>query len=780
MKNTFFILFYVSVCVTNIKAQVNIFAGGGATLGDGGLATAAQLSGTQGVCSDGNGNVYVMQQGAGRVRKITPAGIITTIAGFGSTGFSGDGGLATAAKFDAYGLSCDFSGNLYIGDWNNNRVRKVDASTGIITTIAGNGSGSTSGDGGPATSAGIKSPIGAAVDNAGNLFISEYGANRIRRVDALTGIITTIATGISSPCQITTDGNGNVFIASQAGYVYKISTNSVVTIVAGGGTGTGSGVPATSVGLSGPEGVAVDINGNIFIADNDHSLIRKVDNAGIITTLATHSNQWAALDVSGNLYFTDGGSYIYKMNSVSAGIGFNSYTSLPVRFYIDLDSNCSFNLPDHYLSIPISVEIDSNGIVIDTVSVISGIDYRPKGGPGTIYGFKFLHDTTWMSCPVSGTVYDTITSYVGTYPAKYIAVRTTSTLFDLSVNAVVPVTGVNDQWGHIYAQNNIGAAPINGTIKLSFDPRWYLTSESNPMPTIVGNTATWMVSSLSPMSPASVDIYYVLRAVSAQLPIGDVVSGNFSVSPFVGDNNTVNNIAVRNDTVKAGCDPNYIENLPAGCLPFSAGDNQLQYTIHFENTGNDTAHNIYVLDTLSPYLNVRTLKLKMASASMNISYINSNGYDVLKFDLQNINLLDSSHHGSCDGAIIYSINTLPSLPYGTTIDNRAGIYFDVNSVVPTNTAQNLIGCPVADVKNIPSGETYKIYPNPVTDELTIAANRSVYNSFTIINAIGQTLKQQSITLDEVTVNTHNLPSGIYYIRLIQKNGSSKTEKFLKK
>lgn len=781
MKNVLFTLLCISVGISSLNAQVpvNIFAGGGATLGDGGPATAAQLGGTQGICSDGNGNVYVLEQGSNaRVRKISPTGIITTVAGYGVGGFSGDGGPATAAQFDAYGLSCDGNGNLYIGDWNNNRVRRVDAITGIITTVAGNGSYTTSGDGGPATAAGIKRPIGATMDNFGNLYICEYGAAKIRKVDALTGIITTFATGISSPCQIATDVNGNVYVGSQAGYIYKISPSGISAIVAGGGVGTASNVPATSIALLGPEGVAVDADGNIFIADNNHSLIRKVDPAGIITTLASHSNQWVGLDVSGNLYITDGAGYVYKMDSVSAGIGFDSYTSLPVQFYIDVDSNCSFNPPDYYLSIPRSVAIDSNGITIDTLSVTSGIYYRPKGGPGTIYGFSFIHDTTWATCPVSGKVYDTLTSYVGTYPTKYIAVKPTSTLFDLSVNPVIPVTGRNDQWGHIYVQNSLGL-PLNGTVKLSFDPRWYLTAESHPMPTIVGDTAIWTISLVSPISATPTDIYYVLRNVAAQLPIGDVVEGDFSVTPSAGDHDPVNNFVIKHDTVKSGCDPNYIENMPSGCLPYSAGAHQLQYTVHFENTGNDTAHDIYVLDTLSPYLDIHTFKLKLASAPMNISYINSNGVNIIKFDFPKINLPDSSHHGLCDAAVIYTISSLPALPDSTIIENKAGIYFDVNPVVPTNIAQNKIGCPLL-IKNIAPAAAFELYPNPVSDELTIVADNSVYKSYVITNALGQVLKQQAITQSETSVNTHSLTPGLYYIRLIQENGDSRTEKFLRK
>jgi len=1033
MKKILFILLVIIGCIVSAHAQVIIFAGGGSSLGDGGPATAASVAGTQGVCSDGAGNVYVMEEGGGRVRKISPAGIITTIAGHGVGGFSGDGGPATAAEFSAYGLSCDLEGNLYIGDWDNNRVRKVYASTGIITTIAGNGSGTTSGDGGPATTAGINRPIGAAVDNAGNLFISEYSGDRIRRVDASTGIISTIATGISGPCQIVADVAGNVFVASQGGsYIYKISTLGVVSIVAGGGSGSGSGVPATSVSLSGDEGVTVDVGGNLFLADNDDGLIRKVNTAGIITTIVSYGNQWDCLDIYGNLYFSDGGGYVYKIDTVSAfGIGYppipsrticvgdtvaygyiggvwsssapsiatigsatgvayglsagtatisfttsccgtltapltvNAYctgtpsagsahivtgdtcghpdtltlvgsstncgitfqwqsspdgfswsnvgaavassypfypsytttyyrcaltcvssgataysahvlsplasgvglhtvsdpldtvctgarfyvsicnppsssyslktwygdgtsditvfdttgipevtiihnypypgtysikqvvfdgalavdsaafsyeylycSTLPVKFYIDVDSNDVFDTLDYPLSIPVSVEVDSNGAVIDTISVTSGVYYHTLGDPGTVYAFKFLHDTSWITYPVSGIIYDTITSFVNSYPTKYMAVKASSVHFDLSVNPVVPVTGVNDQWGHIYVQNNIGI-PTNSTVKLSFDPRWYLTTESHPMPTISGDTATWALSLVSPMASAPTDIYYVLRAVSAPLPVAAVVNGNFSASPFAGDADLVNNICIRNDTVKAGCDPNYIEDMPAGCLPFTTGTTQIQYNIHFENTGNDTAYNIYVLDTLSPNLNPHTLKVIMASSSMNISVFAEGLYNVVKFDFPAVNLLDSSHHGLCDGAVMYTISTLPGLANATTIYSRAGIYFDVNPVVLTNTVGNVVGCTTTFIAGASVDEKFEIYPNPASDELIVVADNGVYKSLVVTNNIGQVLQQQSIMTGTTKLNTRSLPQGLYYIRLIQENGNYKVEKFVK-
>jgi sugar lactone lactonase YvrE len=162
------------------------------------------------------------------------------VAGNGRLGFSGDGGPATSASLGASGMAVDKFGNLFIADFANSRVRRVDAKTGIITTVAGNGRLGFSGDGGPATSASLYEPEGVAVDGSGNILIDDYGNNRIRRVDAVTGIITTVA------------GNGS------QGF-------------------SGDGGPATSASLNLPEGLAVDAAGHVFIGDTGNQRIRRVD-----------------------------------------------------------------------------------------------------------------------------------------------------------------------------------------------------------------------------------------------------------------------------------------------------------------------------------------------------------------------------------------------------------------------------------------------------------------------------------------------------------------------
>jgi len=285
---------------------IRTVAGGGSPpdgLGDGGPATQAALTFPQKVAVDSTGNFYIAD--GGRVRKVDTSGIITTVAGGGESGFSGDGGPATEAQILANGVAIGSLGNLYISG--GERVRRVDTS-GIITTVAGTGEFGFGGDGGPATQALLANPQGIDVDGLGNLYIAEDQNKRIRKVDTF-GIITTVAGGgasgvlgdggpaieayIDFPQDVEVDSAGNLYIADGGGNtmprIRRVDTSGIITTVAGGGVpadGLGDGGPATSAALSSPGSVAVDAAGNLYIADSGNNRIRKVDSSGIITTVA--------------------------------------------------------------------------------------------------------------------------------------------------------------------------------------------------------------------------------------------------------------------------------------------------------------------------------------------------------------------------------------------------------------------------------------------------------------------------------------------------------------
>ena len=317
--------------------------------GDGGPAGDAQLKNPHGVAADGSGNVYIADTFNYRIRKVDSSGVITTVAGTGESGFSGDGGPSARARLGApWDVATDGSGNIYFSDYSNNRIRKVDSS-GVISTIAGTGRRGFGGDGGQAVRAQLSLPRGVAVDRAGNLYIADYDNLRIRKVDT-SGVISTVAgTGeLGSPQRVNgdggqavlaqlrnahgvaTDNEGNLYIADTEGNrIRKVDTSGIITTVAGlaiatrGGRYSGDGGAATAATLNHPTNVATDDAGNLYIVDSYNHRIRKVDTSGIITTIAGTGEsgdegdggragegrlnypRGVAVDGAGNLYIAD-------------------------------------------------------------------------------------------------------------------------------------------------------------------------------------------------------------------------------------------------------------------------------------------------------------------------------------------------------------------------------------------------------------------------------------------------------------------------------------------
>jgi len=333
---------------------ISTVAGGSGSgfAGDGGPATKAWLSAPRGIAVDHSGNLYIADWGNSRIRMVNPAGIISTIAGSGTTGYSGDGGPAAQASIGyVNGLAVDSAGNLYIADVDNAAIRKI--SNGIITTVAG-GQGGFGGDGGQATKASLSLPQSVAVDASGNLYIADQGNERIRRVDP-SGVIATVAgTGtagfsgdgslasaamLSTPVGVGVDASGAVYVADLDNHrVRRFVPGGNIATFAGMSFSIGDGGPSTQARLTNPASVAVDSTGNLFIADSADNRVRKVTPSGTITTLAGTGRTGAggdsgpaasavlstplgvAVDSAGNVYIADAGNNVIRRVDAKTGI----------------------------------------------------------------------------------------------------------------------------------------------------------------------------------------------------------------------------------------------------------------------------------------------------------------------------------------------------------------------------------------------------------------------------------------------------------------------------
>ncbi len=313
---------------------VTTLAGTAGTSGSAdGTGSAARFDNPRGVATDADGNVYVADNYNETIRKITPAGVVTTLAGKRI----GADGTGAEASFDApRGVATDASGNVYVADWYNHTIRKI-TKDGVVTTLAGTAGVSGSADG-TGSEARFFLPYGVATDASGNVYVGDYSNNTIRKITP-SGVVTTLAgtagtsgsadgTGAAArfnlPTGVATDADGNVYVVDRSNHtIRKITPAGVVTTLAGtaGTRGSADGTGAAAR-FNASNGVATDVNGNVYVADQDNSTIRKITPAGVVTTLAGTAGtrgsadgtgaaasfyfpRFVATDTSGNVYVTD-------------------------------------------------------------------------------------------------------------------------------------------------------------------------------------------------------------------------------------------------------------------------------------------------------------------------------------------------------------------------------------------------------------------------------------------------------------------------------------------
>ncbi len=438
---------------------ITTVAGNGTSgyLSDGVAATSTRIYDPYSVALDGSGNFYIADTRNHRIRKVNSSGIISTIAGTGTSGFSGDGGAATAAQlFTPTGVTLDASGSIYIADQDNHRIRKISTS-GVISTIAGTGTSGFSGDGGAATAAQMYLPTGITVDASGNVYIADQYNNRIRKINT-SGVISTYAgTGaatyggdgaaatlaqINRPCGVSIDASGNLFIADYTNNrIRKVNSSGTITTYAGTGVSgfSGDGLAATTAKLTTPWGVHVDALGNVYIGDNGNQRVRKVNASGIINTLAgtgtagysgdacaasaaqINSPCGLAVDAVGSIYFADKSNQrIRKIsdNHPPVFVGGHKQPSSMCQNSVDtVNLLLAVNEVDLNQSLNWSVVTGAvSGTVTATYSATStgstitptGMYYTPTTGFTGVDSFKIIvtdcaggMDTTWIVVTVN-------------------------------------------------------------------------------------------------------------------------------------------------------------------------------------------------------------------------------------------------------------------------------------------------------------------------------------------------------------------------------------------
>jgi sugar lactone lactonase YvrE len=434
--------------------------------GDGGPATGAGLPYPWHIALDDGGALYAVEYFNQRVRKVDAAGRISTFAGTGAEGFSGDGGPASQATLEyPLGVAVDASGsNVVIADFGNNRVRRVDGA-GTIQTLAGNGQpprqpggvyygDGYSGDGLTARYATLSNPLGVARDQAGNLFIADTVNNRIRKVDAATGIIrTAVGTGdagysgdggpatsarIVAPSALAVDSQGRLYFG-QGTVIRTVDQAGVITRFAGSGAGgfSGDGGPATAAGISAVTGLAFDARGDLYLSEAGNSRIRRIDTNGIITTVAGNGSRgfggdggaataaklnspWGlALDAAGNLYIADAGNGRIRRVDPSgiitsvAGDGVSGYdgdggpataTALNYPTGVAVDGGGDVFVSEWGNCLVRQVDADTGrvhivaGIPLSYTTTIPGLlncDFTGDGGPAT-NAYTFIPTGLWL------------------------------------------------------------------------------------------------------------------------------------------------------------------------------------------------------------------------------------------------------------------------------------------------------------------------------------------------------------------------------------------------
>jgi sugar lactone lactonase YvrE len=740
---------------------VSTVAGNGSVgfSGDGGIATLAKLAYPIGVAVDRLGNVYIVDGQSNRVRKVNVTnGIITTIAGNGTNGYSGDGGLATSANLNCnYGITVDANRNLYIPDGKNNRVRKVNASNGIISTIVGSGTPGYAGDSGLASSASLNYPIAVSFDYLGNMLISDLGNNRIRFINS-SGIINSIAgnghekfagdggpatiASLNGPNALCFDKNGNIYISdSENRRIRKInSNNGTITTVAGSGMSVYSGDSgdATLAGLRYPDGVAVDKDGNIYIADVHNNRVRKVTaSSGIISTFAgggkalpgnggqatsafLEAPRGLAVDDSNNVYIADWmQNRIYK---VSAQNG--SMTTVAGGGY---DTTNGAMATSALIDNPSAVALDKSGNIyiadqgngrVKKVNVITG-RITTVAGNGN-YGFSGDGGaaTSAMISVASIAVDDAGNVYISG---------------DNRIRKVSATTGIIRTIAGLGVKGYSGDGGQATSAKLHYPAGMAIDSSWNVYVADIGNNCIRKIAvSFAPISENTISGHQSVcyGKVPVASLIGSLPSGGNDSYVFTWLKSTIN--ATKGfEPITSSNTANYLLNQP---LTQNTWYKRVVSSMHF-------------IDTSSAIM----LSVKQNPTKPVITFLNEN-------------TLQSTPANAYQW-YIYN-NILPNETNQTLTINRKGNYsVKIDSSNGCNSTSETFVVNNVGLDEVSETPIFNIYPNPTSGKLNIESSLSQEHNLCIFDVCGKEILNHIVFQKSTTLELSNLFRGIYMIQI---------------
>ena len=757
--------------------NINTYAGTGSSSysGDGAAATSAQINLPNGVATDRFGNLYIADQSNNRIRMVNTSGIISTIAGNGTSGFSGDGGSATAAELsNPIDVAVDSTGNIYIDDFNNQRIRKVNTS-GIISTFAGNGTAGFSGDGGPAANAEFNSPQGIACSAQGVLYIADQANNVIRRVGT-NGVITTFSgnpsnqnfTGdgglainatLNNPYRITVDKNGNVFILDQNQSVIRmVNTAGIINTIVGtpGTTGfSGDGLPATSAKIN-AMGICTDVLGNLYIADRGNQRVRIVNPSGIISTFAGNGTGGSAGDggaaISANLYYPfgvatdlEGHLFIATRDSKIRVVG--CFT--PSISISGTHSSCSGN----------NVFLTGSGAITYTWS-----SNASNATTGSV-----------MVSPASTTTY-TLTGSIGSCTStSTFSLNITSTptiningnnLICSSVNTLLTGGG-----GATYTWSSNAGAAISSTV--SVNPSTTTTY------TLVGangmclDSATFMLNVISPPTPAICMVatdstsnyqYNIVYWDNTQYPTAD----SFIVYRYCGGTYLRLGAVVKDsarfvDTYTSICGPGggdptvtsykYVLALRDSCKNLS-GQSQYHATTNVATNATNITWNDYLINGAAVAVGYDVYRDSLG---------NSNFYLYHQSAVSPLNVPSFSSYPNqafrVDPVLSYTCNIVERLanptnsPYATRVKSHS------------NTARQA-GGQTTGINKVGSIGQVMVYPNPSNGTFNIqSANNNGLGAIEVYNTLGQLIYQSNTASSILPIDLSIQNPGIYTIKV---------------